>query len=274
MLRVASWNTSHWSYSRLVPQHKQCVWNYLADLEVDVALVQEAVAPAGSKRWSHFVPQAPWRIDESRPWGSGIATQAIHAQEVRSTYTRWSARHEFDLTPASNHKGAVAIADLQVPEFGVITVISVYALTTLFRIIAELIPLFDSGKKTQQHFILGGDLNAHTQNPHPLELPRYKAIFTAIESLGLVNCFKATTHLRPKLEGCPCDEPECFHVQTRRHRRHVGTPKEKYSAQNDYLYASPDVAEALTDCYAVGSRDESVWQLSDHCPIVAEFSSA
>ena len=54
----------------------------------------------------------------------------------------------------------------------------------------------------------------------------------------------------------------------------MGTPKEKYSAQNDYLYASPDVAEALTDCYAVGSRDESVWQLSDHCPIVAEFSSA
>jgi hypothetical protein len=47
--------------------------------------------------------------------------------------------------------------------------------------------------------------------------------------------------------------------------------KESYSAHLDYLYASLKVAEPLSSCYAVGASDESVWSLSDQCPVVAEF---
>jgi exonuclease III len=278
MLRVASWNMNHWRGSRSLADHGARAWEYLAAGNVDIALAQEAVAPSESETWGHLVPRSGWNIGKDRPWGSGIATREMAAAEVSSTYTMWSTHHSFELTPHSNYEGAVAIADIDVPSLGHVTAISVYAVmkpvyaqTTLFHIVADLIPLFDSPKTERRHFVLGGDLNAHTQAPHPKELPRYEAILHAIESLGLVNCFKATAQMRPKLEGCPCNEPVCYHVQTRRHPRHRGTPKERFSGHLDYLFASPELADSLSDCFAVGSRDESVWELSDHCPVVADF---
>ncbi len=277
MLRVASWNTNHWQYSRRLPDHGERLWSYLEAHEVDVALVQEAAAPA-TPSWPNVLPKAPWRIDDRRPWASGIAARRHQLSSVGLVRTRWSSRHEFDPNPPSPHRGAVAIADFQVPGFGAVTAISVYALmnpvyaqTTLFRIVADLIPLFDPPPRKPRHVVLGGDFNAHTQQAHSKEMPRYKAIFEAYESLGLVNCFKATVDTRPPLEGCPCKEPICFHVQTKRNPRHKGTPKEKYSGHFDYLFATPELADTLVGCYAAGAEDESVWELSDHCPVIAEF---
>jgi len=200
---------------------------------------------------------------------------------VRYVFSRHPKRHRFDLTPEGPYKGAVSIADVETPQFGTVTAISVYGLmnplyaqTTIFRVVADLIPLFDSPRRGRRHFVLGGDINAHTQTEDRSSLPRYKAMFAAIESLGLRNCFKDTVYKREKLQGCPCQEPECFHVQTHRHPAHRGTRLETVGGHNDYLFASPDLADRLVACYAVGASDETVWQLSDHCPVVAVFNLA
>ena len=279
-LRVASWNMAHWQYSRRIPDHTARVWSYLARAGVDVALVQEAVPPPPNLGWDHRIPQGDWRIGDTRYWGSGIAAAGLPLTRVNSVVTRYSS-HEFDLTAPAPHRGAVGIADAEVPGFGTITAISVYALmapvyaqTTLLRVVADLIPLLIPRAEVAATSSSGAIERPHA-DARPVRTPAVsRHLRGLIESLGLVNCFRTTAAQRPKLRGCTCEEPECFHVQTRRNPRHKGTPKEHFSGHFDYLFASPELASRLVRCYAVGAEDESVWALSDHCPVVAEFDLA
>jgi exonuclease III len=40
--------------------------------------------------------------------------------------------------------------------------------------------------------------------------------------------------------------------------------------QDDYLFASPQLADKLTACYA--DDTDAAWAQSDHCPVVADFA--
>jgi exonuclease III len=45
----------------------------------------------------------------------------------------------------------------------------------------------------------------------------------------------------------------------------------------DYIYATESLAKKLESCYVVDEQKgfptiEGKWKLSDHCPVVAEFS--
>jgi exonuclease III len=48
--------------------------------------------------------------------------------------------------------------------------------------------------------------------------------------------------------------------------RHSNSPEPWH---NDYLFATAALAEHLSDCQPVS--DARAWQLSDHCPVLAEF---
>ena len=41
--------------------------------------------------------------------------------------------------------------------------------------------------------------------------------------------------------------------------------------QNDYLFASEGLVGRVRSCQALNAPDSRAWELSDHCPVVAEF---
>jgi hypothetical protein len=73
----------------------------------------------------------------------------------------------------------------------------------------------------------------------------------------------ATAGSHPTLDGCPCSDDPCRHVRTIRHARSAKP------WQDDYLFATGALAERLRDCQPVS--EARAWELSDHCPLLAEF---
>jgi len=156
------------------------------------------------------------------------------------------------------------VARVDVPEVGPITCVSVYGLinvyaqTTMLRIIADLIPLFDS--PDGERVVLGGDMNVTTAtSPSTPELRRYEAILKAVESLGLLNLVETAAERPPQLENCLCGASSCHHLRT------YG---EKPGSQLDWLFATPELARR---CRRLRVDYEAAALLSDHAPIVADF---
>ena len=270
-LRVVCWNMDHWH--RRAPQ-ADC-WSYLGSLAPDVALLQEAAPTEEMMQGRHPAPALPWQIDQHRRWGSGVLSR-WPAQPVEQVTTRYG--HEpFLLHADTYYRGAITVAEVHLPEFGPTTFVSLYALmkpyyaqTTLARMAADLIPLFDTG--TGRQIIVGGDFNMHTAARDPVERRRGRAMLGLFESLGLVDLFRATASSRSVLHGCPCEDDPCTHVRTHLHDRQRGTGVESVGGHNDYLYATAELAERLIDLRVPGDNDPRVWELSDHSPLVATFS--
>jgi exonuclease III len=143
-----------------------------------------------------------------------------------------------------------------------------YAQTGILRAIADLIPLFDA-PAFNRRIVLGGDLNVFDQTTDMFLRERWHAIMVLIESLGLVNLLKLTNGDRDRDPGCPCGEASCWHIETFRHRNRAisGT-----GLTMDYLFATPELADRLVRPLEFwGASRPEVWDLSDHCPVVARF---
>ncbi len=71
-----------------------------------------------------------------------------------------------------------------------------------------------------------------------------------LRNAGYVDCFRV---LNPEAEGFTC-------------------PSASPAGRIDFIFASPELAESLSACYAV-SQGDGVWaeDASDHLPVVAEF---
>ena len=163
--------------------------------------------------------------------------------------------------------GTMIVARADFPGIGPITcisvygVINVYAQTTMFRIVADLIPLFDSsdGKRV----VLGGDFNVTDAiRGDATVLPRWKAILNAVESLGLVNLAKVASDRPASIPKCLCGYEKCYHLHTYTWKGNQGT-------QLDWLYATPDLAN---HCTRIRLDHEVFGKLSDHAPIIADFN--
>jgi exonuclease III len=264
--KIATWNMNCWQQSKK-PLY-DAAWQYLDSLDNDITLIQEAVPPED-------YPYVVWNeIDrKSRPWGSGIVSRKWRLQKI--TKAR-SAHYGEEVDLLRTWRGAVAIAKVELPDQSPLTAISCYGLidenyaqTTIYRIIADLIPLFDS--KFGKRVIFAGDLNISSQMRGKRERRRHQAILESIKSLGLVDCLEQTKIQRQSLPDCPCMEaPNCGHVVTHRHNRGA-------RMHIDYMFATEPLAEKLVDCYPVDeqsgfpSKEDGDWMLSDHCPVVAEF---
>jgi hypothetical protein len=191
MMRVLTWNMGHWHYTSQAP----AAWARLWSENTDIALLQEAAPGDGLASDVHLLPAPPWVIGEHRRWGSGIISRwpISSIPDVRTIY----GKHRFAIVEDNYYRGSMAVGMVEPPGLGRVAVISLYALmepyyaqTTMFRAVADLIPLFDS--REFDHYMLGGDLNVHTQVPlKSRELPRYAAILDAVESLGLLNLLGA-----------------------------------------------------------------------------------
>ena len=259
---IGTWNMDHW---KRTAQQRRDAWAYLrSKAGADLMLLQESGVPTGMPR-TRYVHR---ELAGSRPWGSAVVAcsdaatlELAEIDAVRSKFgsTRFSM---LGTTP-----GAVIVARANIPVIGPITcisvygVINVYAQTTMFRIVADLIPLFDSSDG--ERVVLGGDFNVTDAiRGDAVELPRYRSILNAVESLGLVNLAKVAPERPVPIPDCPCQKKDCYHLHTYTWGGNQGT-------QLDWLYATPDLAK---HCTGIRLDHEVLGNLSDHAPIVADFN--
>ena len=259
-VRVATWNMDYWK--RTVEQRERG-WALLAEQNVHVALLQESVPPRGFDRSRCAYRQ----IGGNRGWGSAVVTpqEGWRVEEIQTVRTRYSG-HRFPML--GSYPGATMVAQVDLPNVGPMTFVSIYAVidwsysrTTLFRILADLIPLFDSSEG--QNVIVGGDFNLPTQYPcSSPDRKRHLGVLDAFHSVGLVD-LTATAKRRPaRQEGCRCEDENCLHIPT--YRGKDGQPP----IQLDYLMATKTLADR---CGRLVLLDDETKDLSDHVPIVADF---
>lgn len=257
-LSIGTWNMDHW---KRTPQQRRDAWSYLqSGSRADVMLLQECVLPPdlGRNRMVHR------EIAGSRPWGSAVTvlTDDLAVREIDTVRTRYASSR---FSMLGSHPGSIIVARVDIPAIGPLTcvsvygVINVYAQTTMLRIVADLIPLFDSADG--ERVVLGGDFNVGTSvPPSSPELPRYRAILQAVESLGLVNLAEVAPERPPPPEGCLCGQPAC---------RHLHTFGENPGGQLDWLYATPELAARCSRLRV--ERQVIAQQLSDHAAVIADF---
>lgn len=254
---VGTWNMDHW---RRTSQQRRHAWDYLRGAsKADVMLLQESV-PAPDMSRAHFVHR---ELAGTRPWGSAVVafSDGAEIREIDTVRTRYASRR---FSMLGSQPGAVIVAEVSLPGIGPITcvsvygVINVYSQTTMFRVVADLIPLFDSSYG--ERVVIGGDFNVSTSmRPDVAEFPRYAAVLNAVESLGVVNLANLDIDRPASIQGCRCAEANCRHLHT-----YGGNP----GTQLDWLYATPELARRCTRL----RLDHGVFhKLSDHAPIIAEF---
>lgn len=237
-------------------------WAYLRDhLPADVALLQEAAPREASGPIFR-----KGGIGTNRPWGSAIVPRGVRLREL----TDVTGPHS--VTPASLYRtwpGAVVVAVAEPDDQPPVTFVGVYglidcgyAVTTVHRVLSDLTPLLDS--RLGKRLILGGDLNCSTQLKPP-HRERHRDLFSRFAGLGLVDLLALPGDDRGRLDGCPCADSPCRHVQTHRH------PRSEVPWQDDYLFATKAMADRLVRCEAIDHGDPDPWAFSDHCPIAAEF---
>jgi len=258
-LRVVTWNMNHWRQSRAPVDTRRAAWRHLEGaLGADVALVQEAV-PRSDLAPGRAVYE---EIAGHRSWGSAVVAFGDHAsvQPVRAVRMPWSRRHHVLL---NTHPGSVAIAEVAVPGVEPITFVSVYcvmdgsALATMHRIIADLVPLFDSPRGAR--VVVAGDLNISRSTPDARLRSRADAALSALGSLGLVEAKSVSPTAAPGVAGCACrSETGCDHIPT------------WGAAELDHVFVSPALAGQVTGLRAAPEVVEL--GLSDHVPLILDLA--
>jgi hypothetical protein len=265
-ITVVTWNLHQAVDKR--PANIGRTWAYIEqELRPTVALIQEAAT----------IPPTPGGHHASRAtpgYSTAVVGYGATVEPIPQVTTRYSKKHVFPLDPRVPGSFAVARV-LGTPEDAPFVAVSlygimapIYAQAGVLRAVADLIPLFDT-PALNRRVVLGGDLNLFDQSLDRVERGRWKAILPVIESLGLVNLMKLTRSERQPLAGCPCQDPECWHVETFRHRNR--NPDVPGYFTTDYLFATPELADRLTYFEAVNRTE--VWELSDHCPLIARFET-
>jgi endonuclease/exonuclease/phosphatase family metal-dependent hydrolase len=229
-------------------------------------LAQEAVVPPGVE--AVYRPSGiAGRDGKTRRWGSAVANLTdVPLTPVGLAEGWW--RGSLGVAPldcVSRGHVAIATADLDGTR---VTLISAYGLIefgyaagTMLRTIADLEPLFDD-PDLGRNVILAGDFNVGTCWSRDDEKynKRHGAVLHLIHEYGLVDCLdKHLPSDRDPLQNCQCGDPKCRHIWTYQRK---GDP---HAWQDDYLFATPDLARQMT---SVAVPDAWDWDLSDHAPIV------
>ena len=258
-LRVATWNLNHWRQPLLPTDTRRGAWAHLAEgIGAQVALVQEAVPPADLPRDRAVYGE----IAGHRNWGSAVVAldPAVVIEPIRSVRLPWSKRRYL---LDQSHPGSVAVARVTLPDFQPITFVSVYgvldgaALMSIHRVVADLLPLFDSPDGAR--VILGGDLNVTQTSRDDRYVARADALLAAVQALGLVEAKTLVAEPPASPADCSCGKGgSCGHI---------GTWK---TSELDHLYVSPALASQVTSLTVDTSAVEAGW--SDHVPLVLDLA--
>jgi hypothetical protein len=204
-----------------------------------------------------------------RPWSTAIVSS--HPL-ITITDARVDRHYGKPLPFAPSRPGTwtAALTDVKGVK---VTAISLYGLmdeksdASVHRSLSELSPIFDH-ESYGKRLLLGGDLNILAGRPAGSYLDRYQVVLARIRAYGLIDCLEKSLLARVPPRGgllnCPCGlDDGCTHTWTKLDRQRPTIPY-----QDDYLFASPALANHLADCHALPFSDDL---LSDHAPIVATF---
>jgi endonuclease/exonuclease/phosphatase family metal-dependent hydrolase len=276
-MRIVSWNLNRASWSQrrrclTAEEQQRRAWTELAALGADVALIQEAVPPPGNLERPPVATLPAGAVAEdwrSRPgprrwWCSAIASWG-------PVLERLPEPPDLSEPLTESHKGAYRIGRVPWGD-GHLVLVSAYALwdyswleagqkpiyseTTMHRILSDITPIIDV-EHSNLSVLVAGDFNASTQFPPPYRA-QYRLVLSRLECLGLQNI--SVSAAGEELVDCPCADVPC---------RHVRTLEGKKPYQDDYVYASRDVA-AATRLVAV-ERTPGMEAVSDHLPVVVEI---
>jgi endonuclease/exonuclease/phosphatase family metal-dependent hydrolase len=275
-VRLATWNLNRATWQgrhrfATSDAHARAAWEQLGSFDVDIALLQEATPPPSqltrppTATQPTGVDREDWRSlpGPARWWCSAVAAWNVDLCALSD---------EDRVEPLYvSQKGAYAVGVVTMSDAPVV-VASIYALwdygwlpkgarpryahTSLHRAISDLTPVLDTADHGLS-VIVGGDFNTSSQFPSP-HREAFRTVHDRLSGLGLDN-----VTLGPEdqpLDGCPCVDEPCRHVQT-----YEGP----IPYQDDYLYMSQDLVRR-TRLVQI-ERTAAVEAVSDHFPLIVEI---
>jgi endonuclease/exonuclease/phosphatase family metal-dependent hydrolase len=266
LFRVVTWNLHYGKVSSLV-------WDYLFEINPDIVLLQEVgILPAKvSSRFSHYASSAIKKDGTPQRFKTAILVQGcIEGPLLLSAPEEWMA------TELKRFDGNL-VAGLVVPENGpTIKVISVYSpaweiertrvsmydLTEITLPTASGIWLADLLWASLKHmklsanepWIIAGDFNlSETFDTWKIGKQSNRAYLQRMRELGLTECLREFQgQLTPTYQNVTRGNPVIH--------------------QMDHLFATQVLADNLVTCYT-GEKDIVFGKrLSDHLPIIADFT--
>lgn len=260
-MRIATWNLKQ----AVAPKKPLSdLWRWMErEVSPNVIILTEAKVPHGGM--SNWTTQwNPEGVGPRRRWGTVLAGRNVELHKVSQAEIRGRQ------IPI-NHQwpSIIEIADVLIHGERWGTIAGIYGLTvdrdgqscghglhTTRLALEELKPLLESDRF--ERLILGGDFNLW-----PIHVP-------SLLRTEMVDLIEASGADRGPLPGCSgCDlGNSCCHVWTHKN----GNSPNAARQQIDYLFASPALAEDLIDVAAGIGDFPDAWEMSDHAPVVAEFS--
>ena len=278
-MKFISWNMAH--------RHDS--WRSLLDMDIDLALLQEAGKPPSDVAErieadpAIEVDSAPWEtmiVDGRTKFRTAIAKLSnrisvdwIEAKSLETAKTR-------DLV--ASWPGTLTAAFVTPPSGEPVIAVSMYAQWVRTHTRAESNFLFSDGSahhvvsdlstfiaKARGHRVLAaGDLNilrGYGEHGDDYWAARYKTVFDRMDSMGL-PCVGPEYPNGRQADPWPTELPrDSRNVPTFHHSRQS---PETATRQLDYVFASTDLANSLT-VRALNTAGE--WGPSDHCRIEIEL---
>ena len=280
-MKIISWNMAH----------KRDSWRCLLDMDVDLALVQEAGKPP---------PDVTERIEadpaievDSAPWETMIVGGRTR---FRTAIVKLSDRIKVDWIEAKSidaaesgdlvisSPGTFAAASIILPSGSPLIVVSMYAQWVSTHVRAGYRPfIFSDGSahhvvsdlsafiaREDGHLIVAaGDLNilrGYGEFGDDYWAARYKTVFDRMEIMGL-PCVGPEYPNGRQADPWPNELPrDSRNVPTFHHNRQS---PESATRQLDYVFASTELIDSLT-VRALNTPEE--WGPSDHCRIDIELA--
>jgi hypothetical protein len=272
-----SWNLNRATWSSRgrclsAVEHADRAWSELAGLEADVALMQEAPPPpegldrpplmtlpegTADEAWRSLPGPRRWWCSAIASWGPGL--EPIDSSGREPLVESDQGAYRIGVVPW-NRRALTVVSIYALWDYSWLegSAKPVYSETSLHRALSDLTPILDvTRSRSAGSVLIAGDFNASTQFDEPYR-SAYRVVHDRLASLGLTNVTVRAE--REQLEGCPCEDDPC---------RHVRTLEGAVPYQDDYIHASPDVAEAIR-CIAT-ERTPGIEAASDHLPLVVEI---
>ena len=178
-------------------------WRVLAEMDADVALLQEAGEPPSDVAEQVEADPAPWRIpgaDGKRSWRTAIVklSERVRVEWIEAKALEDAVSGEFGVSRV----GTLAAAHVTVPDVKPFVVVSMYSLWTsphatsssswivsdasAHRVVSDLSAFV--GRQVGHRILAAGDLNIlhrHGEHGSAYWAERYSTVFDRMEALGL-----------------------------------------------------------------------------------------
>lgn len=268
LLRIVSWNIAR----------SQEAWAELANSNVDIALLQEAVPPDVEVHATVPTKSGDWTTAGGhRNFSAAIAhlNPKLDVAPIESVSLGDAAKGKLGVS----RPGSIAAATVALPDEAPITVVSWYAAwekdiaqkwtyadASVHRLISDLSQFIST--QTSHRIIVAGDINilhGYGESGNRYWGERYASVFARMEAIGVPFVGpQAPNGGQPK--SLPTEMPYgCLDVPTFRTKR-----KEPSSAsrQMDFVFASKALNPRLQ---VTAMNREEEWGPSDHCRVVIEL---